>query len=170
MYGKTLRKIHSTEPYFIDTVSSVLPEKIKFNEAEIYCEIGNSVYDNSLWIRARASNSKWFIKLNQYEHVSSVNASKLGSSHTNYLSAIDFSCFDVVVEAINNCLRSFQHTTYWHITNRSLTGYQQTANCWLMVGRHFSLQHWKNCWPTVGGQTADSISWELLFTFTDVCR
>ena len=86
--GKTLRKIHSTEPYFIDTVSSVLPEKIKFNEAEIYCEIGNSVYDNSLWIRARASNSKWFIKLNQYEHVSSVNASKLGNSHTISLQLI----------------------------------------------------------------------------------
>ena len=48
MNGKTLRKIHSTEPYFIDTVSSVLPEKIKLSEAEIYCEIGNSVYDNSL--------------------------------------------------------------------------------------------------------------------------
>ena len=30
-------------------MSSVLPEKIKFfSEAEIYCEIGNSVYDNSL--------------------------------------------------------------------------------------------------------------------------
>lgn len=48
MNGKTLRKIHFAEPILL-TLSSVLPEKIKFfSEAEINSEIGNSVYDNSL--------------------------------------------------------------------------------------------------------------------------
>ena len=46
---KNLKKNSLHRAYFIDTVSSVLPEKIKFfSEAEINCEIGNSVYDNSL--------------------------------------------------------------------------------------------------------------------------
>ena len=41
------------------------------------------------------------MKSNQYGHVSLANASKLGNNHTNYLSAINFSRFDVVVEAID---------------------------------------------------------------------
>ena len=46
---KNLKKNSLHRAYFIDTVSSVLPEQIKvFSEAEIYFEIGNSVYDNSL--------------------------------------------------------------------------------------------------------------------------
>ena len=56
----------------------------------------------TLWkLWTRASNSKWFMKSNQCGHVSLANASKLGNSHTNYLSAINFSRFDIVVEAIN---------------------------------------------------------------------
>ena len=66
------------------------------------CKTGSAKNVKTLWkLCIRESNSKWFMKSNQYGHVSLANARKLSNSHTNYLSAINFSCFNVVVEAIN---------------------------------------------------------------------
>ena len=55
---------------------------------------------------------------------------------------------------ISNCLRSFQHKTYRHITAGSPTGYQQTADCWSTVGRWSADTFVSNITKTVGRQLA----------------
>ena len=55
---------------------------------------------------------------------------------------------------ISNCLRSFQHKTYRHITAGSPTGYQQTADCWSTVGRWSADTFVCNITKTVGRQLA----------------
>ena len=55
---------------------------------------------------------------------------------------------------ISNCLRSFQHKTYRHITAGSPTGYQQTADCWSTVGRWSADTLVCNITKTVGRQLA----------------
>ena len=95
------------------------------------------------------------MKSNQHGHVSLANASKLSKSHSNYLSAINFSRFDVVVEAINKWLFAIISardlpTHYRQVTDRLLTDGRLLADSWPTVGRKLVDRR-----PTVGRQSAD---------------